>query len=174
MTPSHERNLPKPRSLAERKHDVLASLLWLEKHRQDHLLSVDEFERQVSSAWKEAEAIVEEHTQRKSAPERNPLDWADLGRCLADSIRDCIFGDGGLVAFAREIRNGDPNVPLPEETPETVGEILWSETSTGDMAHAARTCGVISGYFDLARWLDIELPQDMRALEEWGDTIDPA
>jgi hypothetical protein len=154
-------------------HDVLASLLWLHRHRHDPLLSAAEFDRQDNSAWKEAGELVEEHARRKSAPDREPLDRADLARCLADAIQDCIFGEGGLVAFAREIRNGDPNARLPEETPKTVGEILWSETSAGDMAHAARTCGVISGYSDLASWLDVELPEETKALLEWGDTIDP-
>lgn len=96
-----------------------------------------------------------------------------LGKKLAEAIQDYIHGEGGLVQFAREVRNGDPHLPLPKETPETVGEILWCETTVGDMAHVARTCGAITGYFDLARWLDIELPEDVKALMEWGDTIYP-
>jgi len=174
MTPSDKPSSPVPRPLLDRLHDLLATLTWLRKHRHDHLLPVDEFDRQEQSAWTDAEALTEETARRCAAPKREPLDRVDLGRSLGDAIRDYIHGEGGLIAYAREVRNDDPNVPLSQETPEAVGEILWSETSAGDMAHAARISGAITALFDLARWLDIELPEEIQALEEWGDTIYPA
>jgi len=174
VTPPDMPQPPAPRPLLERMHDILTTLTWLEKHRRDHLLSVDEFDRQHQSAWKDAEALIEEGARRRASPKREPLDRVDLGRSLGDAIRDYIHGEGGLVAYAREVRNDDPNVPLSQETPEAVGAILWSETSAGDMAHAARISGAITALFDLARWLDIDLPEEIQALEEWGDTIYPA
>jgi len=174
MTPSEEPHSPAPRPLVERMEGVLTTLTWLQKHRHDHVLPVDEFERQEREAWKDAEALLEESTRRRTAPKREPLDRADLGRSLGDAIKEYIHGEGGLVAYAREVRSGDPNLALLQETPEAVGDILWSETSAGDMAHAARISGAITACFDLARWLDIDLPEDVQALEEWGDTIYPA
>jgi hypothetical protein len=101
------------------------------------------------------------------------LQARELAECLAQAIREYIFGEGGLVEYAREIRNQDPNVPLPEETPTTVGEILWCETDEAEMARAAKLCGVIAGHFELARSLEIELPEDSKTLADWADTINP-
>jgi len=104
---------------------------------------------------------------------QDTIDREYLAERLATAIREYIHGEGGLVRYAREIHNGDEDVPLAEETPDSVGNVLWSETSAGDMAHAARTCGSITAYFDLARWLEVELPEETKKLEPWGDAIYP-
>lgn len=98
-----------------------------------------------------------------------------LATFLAAAIREEIFGEFALVEKARVKESGDEDTPLAgEETAEAVGTIIWERGDYGDIAQACKNCGSIQAYFYIARRFDIVLPPEVLALEEWGDTINPA
>jgi len=96
-----------------------------------------------------------------------------LGRKLAEAIVEAVHGEGGLVPLAREVRNGDSNARMADESVEAVGAILW-EADSCDMAHAARLSGALTGFFYVAKVFDLDLPMEAQVLEDWCDTISPA
>jgi len=103
------------------------------------------------------------------------LSLETLTHFLAEAIREEVFGEYALVQKARLKESGDLDVPLgAAEDVETVGTLIWERGDTGDIAYAAKNCGAIQGYFHVARHFELALPPEVLALEEWGDTINPA
>jgi hypothetical protein len=98
-----------------------------------------------------------------------------LAHFLVEAIREEIFGEYALVQKARLKESGDPEIPLnAEETAESVGTLIWERGDTGDIAYAAKNCGAILAYYHIANHFAIPLPPEIKILEEWGDTINPA
>ncbi len=93
---------------------------------------------------------------------------------LARTIVDIVHGEGGLVQLARQVEGGDPGTRLPDESCEAVGTILWEAADVRDMAVAARLSGYLTALFDLALNFELGLPPEVEALQEWGETINPA
>jgi hypothetical protein len=163
--------------LCRRALQVLATLVWCHENEETHLLGKYAFERLFDEAWASAIKLLKE--PRSSGPSSSSpapaISHEEMARFLGEAIRVEIFDEGALVRKARFWMNGDPDVPLSkEETAENVGTIIWEKGRTGDIALAAKNCGAIQGYFHVARHYDITLPPEVKALEEWGDTINPA
>jgi hypothetical protein len=98
---------------------------------------------------------------------------APLAQQLAVLIKDAIHGEGGLIQMAREIKNGDPDLPLVDESFDSVSSVLWCDSDTVEMTHAARAAGYLTALFDLARRLQIELPVEVNELSDWCYAIFP-
>lgn len=96
-----------------------------------------------------------------------------LSKSISEAILEIVHGEGGLVQLAREVHLGDPNRSLSDENCEAVARILWEAPSASDMASAARLSGSLTSLFDLVRRFDLELAPEVRALEEWCETISP-
>lgn len=154
--------------------DILALLVWCHENKDRHLLGHEAFERQVQDAWDAAHKLVQDSGPADVAP-RTAISPKEMARFLTEAIREGIFGDFALVEKARLKESGENDVPLERgETAETVGTILWERGDYGDIASASKNCGAIQGYFYVARHFEIALPPKVKALEEWGDTINPS
>lgn len=158
---------------------VLQALVWCHENERSHLIGHAEFTRQFDQAWRDAAALLKKEPANAIDP-RSPskaesTSHEDLERFLTQAIEIEISDEGALVWQARLQASGDPEVPLAgQETAETVGAIIWERGETKDIVRAARNCGAILAYFYIARYFDIALPPEVKALEEWGDTINPA
>jgi len=163
----------------ERTLAVLQALVWCHENEQSHLLGHAEFTRQFDRAWRDAGALLKEEAAAAIEPppasKAGSISREDLVRFLTQAVEIEISDEGALVWQARLKANGDPEVPLAgPETTETVGSIIWERGDTGEIVRAARNCGAILAYFYVARHFEIAFPPEVKALEEWGDTINPA
>lgn len=157
---------------------VLQALAWCHENERSHLLGPSEFARQFDQAWRDAAALLKENPASADPPpvsKAGGISREDLERFLTQAIEIEISDEGALVWQARLKESGDPELPLAgQETAETVGAIIWERGDTGDIARAAKNCGAILAYFFIARHFEIAFPPEVKALEEWGDAINPA
>lgn len=158
---------------------VLETLVWCHDNESRHLLGAAEFSRIFNAAWRDAAALLKEELPVADALRHDPVpDFVTkeaLKGLLESAIREEIHGEGALIEKARLMEGDNPNTPLPGgETAETVGAVIWERGDTGDIVSAAKNCGAILAYFYIARHFDIALPPEVKALEEWGDTINPS
>jgi hypothetical protein len=166
-------------SLLQRAFTTLQTLVWCHENERSHLLGHAEFTRQFDQAWRDAATFLEDEAAAGVGPPPPPqagsITREDLARFLGEAIKAEIHDEGALVWQARSKVSDDPEVPLagPEDA-ETVGTIIWERGDTGDIAQAAKNCGAILAYFYIARHFEIAFPPEVKALEEWGDTINPA
>lgn len=156
---------------------ILAMLVWCHENEGRHLQSHDEFERQKSEAWASAMKLLKEQPSSDPSPSLSSaaISREELARFLGEAIRTEIYEEGAILWQARLCENGDEEVPLqPAETAESAGAAIWQHGDTNDIVHASKNCGAIQGYLHVARHFDIALPPEIKALEEWGDTINPS
>lgn len=100
------------------------------------------------------------------------IEWVDLREKVTAQIEKTILW------HVKNLKTIAKNVSRATGTPygksyETVQRLLFVETDTDSLIHAAKSSGAIEALFELTVELGLTLPGDIEDLKDWGHIVDP-